>query len=595
MFRINVYCTLLLFITSCSSNKEWDSSSVSSAMKTMEKERKVDYSPSKKENTAFIDKTESFGLAAAEATNIKVVDLNNDNYSDLVLIEDYFSQPVFYFYNSKLSKFEKRESLFDNPPKASFVLFYDFNGDQIKDALIGVLNQKTEISKRPLRLYEGYYKKGQLRFREEANAFNIKAMPTSTVGIIDYDLDGDLDIFMGNWFEYVKRGVIPAKDLLLKNENGRFSDVSELLVGENQFNSDKTMRVNAIPTFSSQICDMDQNGFPDILAVGTHSYLNKLWLNRYTSKENKRLFRDYGVGSLFAGDPEGNLSSRGGGRTFSVACADYNHDGIMDAFMGELSHNYDSDVVDKSSVLTGSSAKFPPKFIRTEYQLDAHDLRWNQSDRRGVWFDYNNDGLLDLLVDNSGYPPHTRMLLFKQHPDHSFENVGKEVGLDIVNPISSVILDVNKDGKMDVLTAQSELRDARIKKRLYLFINEDKNPNSSVRIFLEGKQSNSKGVNASIILKVLKNSKIENRTQQVNYSYGGLVPQNEEGILFGLGQSEKLISAKVIWPYSKSLNASRAGMEKVYKFKNVDVKRNPSLTLCESGKVLVGRGKCPRF
>ena len=588
---------LLLLLVSCSifKDKDHEQDVLGSALKTMENQRTVNYGPSLKASTEFIDKTEQYGLKDLDATYIGAIDLNEDNFTDLVLIREYFSQPEFYFFNPSKNKFEKTESLFEKVPKASYALFYDFNGDNVLDVVIGVLNQKTEVSKRPLRLFKGFFKKGDLRFKEEVGAFSMEAHPTSTLGVIDYDLDGDLDLFVGNWLKHVKKGTIPDKDFLLENRKGKFVDVSDLLEGENTFNPDKTMRMNAIPTFSSQVCDMDLNGFPDILAVGTHSYLNKLWLNRYSSKQSERVFRNYGVGSLFAGDPEGNLSSRGGGRTFGVACADYNHDGIMDTFLGELSHNYDSDVVDKSSILTGSSAKFPPEFIRTEYQLDAHDIQWNQADRRGVWFDYNNDGLLDLLVDNSGYPPHTRMLLFKQHPDHSFENVAKGAGLDIVNPLATITLDINKDGKMDVLTAQSELRDARIKRRLYLFENNNKNENRSIKFYLKARKANQIGLNATIALKVKSDGKISKRTQQVNYSYGGLVPQNEQGVHFGIKKGEVPLSVEVTWPYSKSENSSHLNNMKRYGLDKVRFKRTVDVTLCESGRFLVGRGKCPRF
>ncbi len=596
MFKSYSYL-IFIFLVSCSSTKEHNDEQdvLSSALKVMEKQRTVNYGPTDLSATEFIDKTEQYGLENISATYMAAVDLNEDNFTDLVLIKEYFSQPEFYIFNPTHKKFEKSPTFFEEVPKASYALFYDFTGDNVLDVVIGVLNQKTEISKRPLRLFKGFFKKRELRFKEEVGAFSLEAHPTATLGVVDFDLDGDLDLFVGNWLEHVQRGTIPSKDFLLENKSGKFSDVSHLLEGEDEFNPDQTMRMNAIPTFSSQVCDMDLNGFPDILAVGTHSYLNKLWLNRYSSKQSARVFRNYGIGSLFAGDPEGNLSSRGGGRTFGVACADYNQDGIMDVFLGELSHNYDSDVVDKSSILTGSSAKFPPTFIRTEYQLDAHDIKWNQADRRGVWLDYDNNGLVDLLVDNSGYPPHTRMLLFKQLPDHSFENKGKEVGIDIVNPLSTISLDINKDGKMDILTAQSELRDARIKRRLYLFENNSKNENRSIRFYLEGKKSNKLGLNATISLKVKGDGKVDKRTQHVNYSYGGLVPQNEVGVHYGIKSGETPLSVEVMWPHAESINLNKLENLKHYDLGSLDFKRTINVTLCESGKFLVGRRKCPRF
>lgn len=599
MLNLIVY-SLIFTALACSSQKEWDPSELGSAMATMEKSQTLDYGPQKKtdQNTpvSFIDLTESYGLANIDASNFMAVDLNEDGHSDLVLIADYFSQPEVYIFDPKEKRFNKSASVFDQTIKASTILFYDFNGDKITDALVGVLNQGTEISERALRLFVGRKTKEGLRFAESLGAIKLPPGPAATIVPVDYDLDGDLDLFVGNWFSK-KGGVsLPEKDFLLENREGKFFDASEALVGENDWNSDRTMRVNATATFSSQICDMDLNGFPDILAVSTNGYLNKLWMNRYRNSPQGRVFRNYGVESFFAGDPDGLLNARGGGRTFAAACADYNHDGIMDVFLGELSHNHDADSIDKSSILTGSTLKFPPKFIRTEYVMDAHDLRWNQADKRGVWFDYNNDGLLDLWVDNSGFPPHTRALLFKQYPDHSFENVAKDAGVDFVNPQATIVLDVNGDGKLDVLTAQTDLRDARMKKRLYLFVNQTNEDNRSLRFFLRGNRANFVGLNATVELRVKTSKGVQTRIQQVSYSYGSLPPQNEEGIWFGLKKGEEALSVKVIWPYSKTLNSSRAGLEKFYQLEGkLNFEHRLNVTLCEVGIWGVGRVKCPQL
>jgi hypothetical protein len=400
-------------------------------------------------------------------------------------------------------------------------------------------------------------------------------------------------MYIGNWFKKNKLGVFPMRDYLIENKDNKYIDSSELLKNETKQNLDKTMYVNAVPTYASQICDIDQNGFPDILATGASGYNNKMWMNRYKVRQKKRSFENFARTSLYGGDTEGNLTPKGGGRTFSTACQDYNQDGIMDIFLGELTHSYDNQLRDKSSILTGSRFKFPPFFIRTEYFQDSFDTEWHQADRRGVWFDYNNDGLMDLLVDNSGFPPHSRLVLFKQYPDHSFESVSKQMGVDIVNPASSVIADFNHDGRMDILTSQSNLRDSRIQKRLYLFENNlDLKEKRPLRFFLRGKNANFHGLNATVILKVkTAKGEIINRSQNVSYSYGGLPPQNEEGLHFALNPNETLIHVKVRWPFTKSLNQSRAGLEKVYNIKKEYLK-SVRFTLCESGSYSVGRLHC---
>lgn len=540
----------------------------------------------------FRDVTKKYGLSDIKANHISIVDLNGDNYSDIAVIPNHYDKARFYFFNQQKKRFEQVATPFvDDVPMMSYALYYDFNHDNIVDVLVGVLNQDSELSRRPLRIYYGKWKQGRLIFKLQ-KSFE-KAGSNATVGLIDYNLDGELDLFVGHWFNKESRGVFPAPDQLFKFDGKQFTDISLSLEGEGRQNSDKTMFVNAGPTYGVQICDMDQNGFPDILTTTTNKFPNKLWMNKYKFREKNRYFDNVGAISGYAGDPDGLLNSQGSGRSFAVACADYNNDGMMDVFLGELTHNYDHGGVDKSSVLTGHSLKFPPKFYRTEYFLDSDDPSWHQADRRGVWVDLNNDGLLDLIVDNSGYPPYTKMIVFMQQKDHSFIGKSKEYGLDLLNPVSTVTMDVNRDGKMDILTAQSDIRDANLKSGLVLYENHLKLDGArSVRFYLRAKKSNSQGLNAMVILKVnTPEGRVSYRRQYVAYSYGVHPPQMEEGIHFGLAKGEKIISVKVRWPFSPEAEATRSRLEKLYKIKQ-KFSSHLSVTLCEDGSHFIGRRNC---
>lgn len=599
MLLIFKYIFLSFLIIGCSTKKFVDpfkkekAKDLKDVLQSLDKKAKANFGPTDiNEFNHFIDKSTDYGLSGVEAVNFNVVDLDRDGYSDLVILPNHFSSPVFYLYNKHSQKFEKTRSYFRKPVKASYLLFYDINRDNVTDAIVGVLNQKSELTKIPIKIFLGKMTGGKLEFRKNNKFLKLKPTPASAVSLIDYNLDGKLDMFVSNWFDRYKGSPIPHTDYLLENKGKRFSLIKSQLLNENDKNVEKTMFKNAYPTFGSSVCDIDQNGFPDILTTSTNRYPNKLWMNKYNLKLGKRFFQDYGKESRFSDDVHGKLTPRGGGRTFSAVCADYNNDTIMDLYIGEISHNYDNENVDRSSILTGSRFKFPPVFIRTEYLTDANDLEWNQADRRAIWFDYNNDGLLDLLVDNSGYPPHSRLILFEQDESHAFSNVSKIAGIDIINPLSSVILDINRDGKMDILTAQSNIRNAKMKNKIYLFENQIKNDGRrSIRFYLEGKKANGHALGAMIILKTKKNDMFHSKRQIVEYSYGGLPPQNEEGILFGLDAGESIEQIRVRWPYTKKLNQSRAGLEKIYHVK-YDFKETMNVTLCENGEFLIGRRGC---
>lgn len=580
--------SLLIIILSCSSSKPIRNvtKDLDNSLKLIN-DNEVEFGPRDKISSIYKDVTQKYGLSDLVANNFNVVDLNSDGFQDLVVIPDYYSQPLFFIFNKRLKKFEKIPSLLHKKIKATFLVFNDFNKDNVIDVLVGVLNQKTELEQDPLNIYIGKKDSttgGVLGFEDDGIAITKESSPSSGVSLIDYDLDGDLDIFVSNWFGRYKNKPLPIKDLFIENVDGVYKDNTQKLVGELDKNVAKKMFVNAAPTAGAQICDIDQNGYPDILTASSSGYPNSLWMNRFKFRKDYRYFKDYGVLSRFSGDNEGRLTQTGGGRTFSVACADYNNDGVMDIFVGELSHSYDEDNKDKSSILTGSKRSFPPLFLRTEYILDAHDMNWTQADKRAVWFDYNNDGLLDLLVDNSGYPPHTRLLLFKQYEDHSFENISRRAGIDFVNPQSTVVLDFNRDGRQDILSARSSIRNATIKRRIFLFENILENENRSLRIKLKGSNSNPMGLGATIIVKVKTiNGKLELRRQVVGFSYGQTPSQNESVTHFGFKKGEELLKVKVRWPFSKNLNATPSLLERNYNFK-LPVSGSRSVTICENIK-----------
>ena len=541
---------------------------------------------------AFRDKSDFYGLKNLAAANLNVVDLNGDHYSDLVVIPSFYAQPVFYYFDVQSKKFRRGESPFENSVKASFLQFVELNNDKVIDVVVGVLNQKTELSREPLKIFMGKLEQGRLTF---GKPIELK-MPLANagVGLIDFDLDGYLDLYVGNWFKMKKNNPFPAPDYLFRNMKGKeFRDVTNLLLGEWAKSPDGAMFTQATPTYGVQVCDMDQNGYPDILTSSTNRFDNKLWMNRYRFSTKTRFFEQQGRLSGFSADREGLINKQGGGRTFGLACADYNNDGIMDVFLGELNHNYDNSGVDRSSILTGRTFKYPPRFYRTEYFSDSFDPQWHEADRRGVWADLNNDGLLDLIVDNSGYPPHSKLIYFEQSKNHSFTNKASELGIDLVNPMSTVILDINRDGKLDIMTVQSPIRDELIKPRIFIFENNlDLEKRKSLRFFLRGERSNLMGINATVILKVKgQNGEIKSRIQNVAYSYGAIPPQNEEGIHFGLDVGETLDSVTVRWPFSGSKNKARNYLEKKYVI-NFDHENLISITLCEDGNYLLGRRNC---
>ncbi len=590
---------LLFFTSGCSSSQkktDEDEIKLSEELDSLSKKvQSVNYGPTVKEGGVFKDRTEDYGLSNLFAVNLNAVDLNLDGKTDLVLLPTYYSRPKFFIFDPKSRKF----SAWKHDPlpadfKASFLLFYDINKDKVVDLLAGVLNQRSEVSQIPVKLYLGSIKNGLLSFHESPDAIKLPAEPTSSLTLLDYDLDGWIDLFVGNWYENRKGSYYPVSDRLLRNNKGKFVEAPLLLKDESKMAPDQIYPPNARPTYGSSTCDVDQNGYPDILTASSSGHKNKLWMNLSDQRSGERKFEDLGAVTNYGSDPDGSLIPTGGGRNFFSACADYNTDGLMDIFLGSLSHAYDNDSVDKSSILTGSKETYPPYFIRTEYLSDATSESWNQGDKRAIWTDYNLDGHVDLVVDNSGFPPYSRLVLFEQDETHAFTNVSGQLGIDMVNPTGTITMDLNHDGYPDLITSQNNIRRSDITARLYVFENQTKVAGrKSINVHLRGIKSNTHGLGAMVMLYTQKDKQKIVQRRWVEYSQGGLSSQNEEGVHFGVDAGVEVVGVKVRWPY-KSKTGFKEGqvLEKLYPMNGLASGDVTHVTVCEDGKILSGKISC---
>uniref|UniRef100_UPI00356496B5 FG-GAP repeat domain-containing protein n=1 Tax=Halobacteriovorax sp. TaxID=2020862 RepID=UPI00356496B5 len=449
----------------------------------------------------FKDITKEVGLEGEVATHIYAVDFDGDGHTDIVTLPLFYSRPKFFRYIPKTKKYkETTYNPFGKVVRASYLTFFDFDRDGMLDVLAGTLNQKSALAEEPLKVFRAKKIKGKIQYQQMTSSKKREARPTSSISLLDYNLDGYIDLFEANWLDYSKSSPKSSPDrLYMGMKNFDYKEVSYLLEDEARFSKANNAYVNAKPTFSSSTCDLDQNGFPDILTSSSGGHANKMWMNRYDSKHKDRTFKNFADEAGFDHDSFGMLNPRGGGNSLYSLCTDYNNDGVMDILVGEVSHSFDSENRDKSSFLTGSRREFPPKFLRSEYIQDSGRRVWSQSDKRSVFADFNNDGLIDILVENSGYPPYTRLIYFTQRADHGFEDIAKDAKIDILNPSGVVTLDIDRDGRMDFITGQSNVRKADLARRIYVYKNiSPREGRKSIRVYLDGVKSNTHGWGAMI-------------------------------------------------------------------------------------------------
>jgi hypothetical protein len=166
-----------------------------------------------------------------------------------------------------------------------------------------------------------------------------------------------------------------------------------------------------------------------------------------------------------------------------------------------------------------------------------------------AFFDYDNDGWLDLLVANGhieneiehiqkrvtyAEPPH----LFRNMGQGKFEEVTAKSGAAFAAPRvarGAAYGDIDNDGAVDVLFTTNG-------GPVYLFRNEG-GKNHSLRFKLIGTKSNRDGIGATV--RVTAAGETQSQTLRSGSTY---LSQNELIITTGLGQNKKADVVEIRWP-----------------------------------------------
>ncbi|MHC5036203.1 MAG: FG-GAP repeat domain-containing protein, partial [Planctomycetota bacterium] len=285
------------------------------------------------------------------------------------------------------------------------------------------------------------------------SGLGLEATTTSAAVFCDVNNDGKIDLFLGNWYQTYPPMRIRAQGnpLYLGLGHGIFKDVTaEMgLATKNAVGAPGGHR----PTYGLSHCDFNNDGWQDLLVCNYGRQANRLWMNVKGEK-----FVDVGPKVGFDGDAHrkdaGEPPFRQHGNTFAAQCADYDNDGDIDVFLAETTHADSRRRHADASCLLRNRGK-EHDFVFERLPLDtlprapiARIGEWG--DHYAGWLDFDNDGLLDLLVAPSSYR-HQVLLLFRQKPDHGFEEIGERAGIRIPDPHGLALADIDRDGDVDIL------------------------------------------------------------------------------------------------------------------------------------------------
>ena len=539
---------------------------------------------------------------------VAIGDINNDGLADIYLTGNMVANKL--YLNKGNLTFEDisvSAGIEGNKPWSTGVVMVDINQDGLLDIYVSNAgNLKGNNHDNDL-----YINNGDLTFTEKASDFNLAKTGFSThASFFDYDKDGDLDAYILNnsnipvsslgyaeqrdkraqdW-ENVPQIFRGVGDMLLRNDNGKFVDVSE-----------EAGIYGSLIGFGLGVMVTDMNGdfYPDIYVSNDFYERDYLYLNNQdgTFKEDITNWTSHL-----------SLSAMG------VDIADINNDGNADIFITDMLPEADQRV---KSVMEfegynvfklKQSKDFSQQYIQNTLQLNNGNNTFSEVayfsgvaktdwSWAGLLFDMDNDGNRDIFITNGINHDLTdldfvnffaneiiqKMALtgkkqaidsiinkmpvkpqpnyaYKNNGDITFDNANKEWGFETPSLSNGVAYgDLDNDGDLDMV-----INNVNMLPFVYRNNSDSLTTNNYLKIKLEGDQVNKFGVGSTV--KIYHNNKIYVQDQMPSR---GFQSSMDYVMTIGLGKATKVDSLRIIWPNNKT-----------QKWNNIEV--NSTLTLKQS-------------
>ena len=404
----------------------------------------------------------------------------------------------------------------------------------------------------------------------------------------DYDNDGHIDLYVTNF---------GANVLYRNNGDGTFSDVTARAgVGDTRMST------------SAAFADYDADGYLDLYVA------NNAKVNMAAAKECRHgvvqvycgpgqyegvagvLYRNEGNGTFADVTREAGMYDESG-RQLGVVFSDYDLDGDVDLYIANdttpnwLYRNDGGGVFAEIGLISGvalSPDARPEAGMGTDwgdydrdglmdiivcnFQWESCRLLQNQGngffeDKTFVsglgeptystltfgtdFFDYDNDGYLDLFIANGHVDPNIEIIdkagptyaqhdqLFRNNRDGSYTEVSDQAGLNRVRPMvgrGSASADYDNDGDLDIFVSNNN-------RKLMLLRNDGGNNNNWLSVKTVGRSSNRDGIGAHIM--VTAGDLVQVEEVRAGSSY---LSQNDLRVHFGLGHRTMVETLRVRWP-----------------------------------------------
>jgi len=417
---------------------------------------------------------------------------------------------------------------------------------------------------------------GDNTFTERAGEYGIDDESNSVQStFFDYDLDGDLDLYVANYpptafdapnFYYAFKQKFPKPletDRLFKNENGHFTDVTEQ-AGLKTFGL----------SLSATVGDLNKDGWPDLYVSNDFSTPDYMFINNgdgtFTDavKTTTKNTAFYGMGTDIA---------------------DFNNDHLLDIVQVDMTANINrrskANMASMNPDLFWSTVNsgFHFQYMQNSLQMNNGNLLDSLPDFSNIarlagvsstdWSwgplmaDLDNDGLKDLFVSNgtrreinnrdyfkeidkNGVHEDSTLIkalaipseridnfVFKNNGNLEFQRKNKEWGIEFKGfSNGSAYVDLDNDGDLEIVT--NNIDDVAS-----VFENKSSEKNNWVSLKFKGNAKNPFGLGVKAMIYTRESSQFQELTLTRGFQ-SSVAPQMH----FGLGKENSIDSVRIIWP-----------------------------------------------
>jgi enediyne biosynthesis protein E4 len=512
---------------------------------------------------------------------VGVGDFNNDGLPDLFFSGNQESSRL-YLNKGKL-KFEDitEPSGIENFGRwCSGVAIVDINQDGLMDVYVGSTLKKDSLSRTNLLFVNQGLNQNKIPvFKEMAKDYGIPDIGyTTNSAFFDYDLDGDLDL-------YVLRNIVNEKIPGLFRD--KINDGSAL-------NNDHLYRNNGNNTFTEvtkesgilmegyglgiNIADFNLDGYPDIYVSNDYMSNDLLYINNQNGTFTDQI-TDYIKHTCFS--------------AMGTDVVDLNNDGFVDIVSLDMlpENNKRKKLMIKDnnyiSYINNEQFKYQYQYVRNMLQLNqgftpkGHPVFSEVGQLAGIYqtdwswtplcADFDNDGLRDIIVTN-GFPrdvtdrdfivyrggpagavasnmflvdsiPQVKIpnYAFRNTGNVVFENTTKDWGLNIPSfSNGAVYSDLDNDGDLDVVV--NNINDKAFVFKNQLHDRDAEKRNNFLRVAFKGNKPNLNGIGAKLFIYYGKEKQYYEHSP-----YRGYLSSVEDIAHFGLGSNSKVDSLVVYW------------------------------------------------